>query len=233
MLSVEIDGGVELRSAMKRFTPDLAKQLDDEMRAALRPIVRKARGFVPAEAPLTQWNIYSQEQKGRFPWFNSLEVRRGIYETTETPAPNRKGFSYAASILNTTAGGGIYETAGRKNPNGRKQAPMADVYTDAGTPRARLSGKRIRSGTKNQSRSNNPNAGKQFINAMPPLYKSERVKGQSGRRTKRFDGRLIFRAWGEDQGRANNAALFAVDKAIKQFHARTRNRYTGTMKKAA
>lgn len=232
MLSVEIDGAVELRDAMARFTPDLAKNLDEDMRAALRPIVRKARGFVPANAPLTQWNIYSNEQKGRFPWFNSLEIRRGIFETTETPKANRKGFSYAASIINSTAGGGIYETAGRRNPNGRKQAPMANVYTDAGTSNARFSGKRIRSGTKNQSRSNNPNAGKQFIDAMPPLYKSERVKGQSGRRTKRFDGRLIFRAWGEDQGRANNAILTALDSSIKKFHARTNNRHK-TVKRVA
>ena len=72
--------------------------------------------------------------------------------------------------------------------------------------------------------SNNPNAGRQFIAAMPPLYKSERIKGQSGRRTKKFDGRLIFRAWGEDQGRANSAVLTAIDKSVRAFHARTNNR---------
>lgn len=231
MLSVEIDGAVELRDAMTRFTPDLAKNLDEDMRAALRPIVRKARGFVPAQAPLTNWNIYSQEQKGRFPWFNSLEIRRGIVETTETPAANRKGFSYAASILNTTAGGAIYETAGRKNPNGRKQNPIVAYAVKTG-PYTQTFGGYRRDTNKKLSSSNNPNAGKQFINAMPPLYKSGRVKGQSGRRTKRFDGRLIFRAWGEDQGRANNAVLTALDSSIKQFHTRTKNKHK-TVKRVA
>lgn len=228
MLSVEIDGGVELRGAMIRFTPDLAENLDNDMRKALKPIVRKARGFVPAEAPLTNWNIYSNERKGKFPWYNGLEIRAGIYETTETPRANKKGFSYAASILNTTAGGSIYETAGRRNPHGRKQAPMKKVYGDRGV----YTGKQIRSGTKNQSLSDNPMAGQMFINAMPPLYKSERIKGQSGQRSKRFDGRLIFKAWGEDQGRANDAVLRAVDEAVRQFHARTKYKHK-TIKKAA
>lgn len=219
MLSVEIDGGVELRDAMKRFTPDLAKQLDDEMRAALHPIVRKARGFVPAQAPLSQWNIYSNEQKGQFPWFNSLEIRGGIYETTETPAPNRKGFSYAASIVNSTAGGAIYETAGRRNPNGRKQNPIVPYAVKTGPYTQKFGGYR-RDSNKKLSRSDNPNAGKQFISALGPLYKVARRKGQSGRVSKKLNGRLIFRAWGEDQGKANDATLRAIDKAVKNYKNR-------------
>lgn len=232
MLSVEIDGAVELRDAITRFTPDLANNMDTEIRDALRPIVRKARGFVPTQAPLTNWNIYSQERKGRFPWFNSLEIRAGIFQTTETPAPNRRGFSYAASIMNSTAGGAIYETAGRKNPNGRKQSPMVKHYTDAGTPAARFEGNYIRSSNKKMSMSNNPNAGRQFIAAMGPLYKVARQKGQSGRVSKKFNGRLIYRAWGEDQGRANGAVLTSIDKTIKTFHARTGRKHK-TIRRAA
>lgn len=232
MLSVEIDGAVELRDAMVRFTPDLARNMDDEVREALAPIVRRARGFVPASAPLTQWNIYSREQKGKFPWFNSLEIRRGIYQTNESPARNKRGFSYAASIINSTAGGAIYETAGRKNPNGRKQSPMVKQYTDAGTPKARFEGKYIRSANKKMSMSNNPNAGRQFIQAMPPLYKVERAAGQTGRVSKKFNGRLIFKAWGQDQGKANGAVLTSIDKTITAFHARTGRKHK-TVRKVA
>ena len=35
MLSVELDGAVELRSAMWRFTPDLAQNLDNEIQTSL------------------------------------------------------------------------------------------------------------------------------------------------------------------------------------------------------
>lgn len=232
MLSVEIDGAVELRDAMARFTPDLADNMEKQIQTALRPIVRKARGFVPSQAPLSMWGFYSQQRKGKFPWFNTLEVKAGIYATTQTPARNKRGFSYAASIINSTAAGAIIETAGRRNPNGRKQAPMMRQYTDAGTPKARFEGKYIRSGTKNMSRSNNPNAGKQFIAALAPLYKSERVIGQKGRRSKKFDGRLIFKAWGQDQGRANSAVLTAIYQSIRAFHARTGNKHK-TVRRAA
>lgn len=232
MLSVELDGAVELRSAMWRFTPDLAQNLDNEIQSALYPIVRKARGFVPSQAPLSGWESASRDKRGRFPWFNGMEVRQGIYSTTESPKANKKGFTYAASIVNSTAAGSIYETAGRKNKNGRKQAPMMKKYTDAGTPNARWQGEWIRSGTKNQSRSNNPNAGKQFIAAMPPLVKADTLK-RAGRPSRKSTGRLIFKAWAQDQGRTNGAVLTAIDKTIQEFHARTKSKFIGTTKKAA
>lgn len=233
MLNVEIDGGVELRERMRKFTPDLADRLENEMRFALNPIVRKARGFVPASAPLSKWNLYSQQRKGNFPYYDAAEIRNGIYLNLDTTKPNRKGFSYAASIVNSTAGGAIYETAGRKNPNGRKQNPMVNYYANAGTKNATLAGRK-RDSNKRLSQSDNPNAGKQFIDAMGVMYKVARIKGQSGRVSKKFNGRLIFRAWGEDQGKVNNAVLIAIDKAVKEFHARTKSRYTtSTMKRAA
>lgn len=225
MPSVEIDGAVELREAMRKFTPDLAHNLETFMLNALNPIVRKARGFAPVDAPLTQWGIYSAKRIGRFPWYNAIEVRSGIYATTNPSIPNRRGFSYAASIVNTTAAGSIYETAGRKNPNGRKQAPMVNIYDNAGTPRATFSGKRERQSGKRYSQSDNPNAGKQFIDALGPLYKVSRMKGQSGKLSRKMNGRLIYRAWGEDQGRVNGAILSTIDKTLKDFNNRTAYRF--------
>ena len=231
MLSVELDGAVELRDAMTRFTPDLANNMDNEIRDALTPIVRKARGFVPTQAPLKNWNIYSRERKGKFPWFNSLEIRAGIFYTTESPARNKRGFSYAASIVNSTPAGSIVETAGRKNPNGRKQNPIVPYAVKTGAYSQEFGGYR-RDTNKKLSSSPNPNAGRQFISALGPLYKVARQKGQSGRVSKKFNGRLIFRAWGQDQGRANGAVLTSIDKTIRAFHARTGNKHK-TIRRAA
>lgn len=225
MPSVEIDGGVELRKAMKKFAPDLAANLEKEMNDALYPIVRRARGFVPSAAPLSRWEKASQRKTGKFPWYNAMEIRQGIRHITEGSEPNRKGFAYAAQIVNETAAGSIYETAGRRNPNGRKQSPFTNYYGKQGE----VLGQK-RSFNKRQSMSNNPNASRQFIAAMPPLYKTDRVKGQSGRRNKKMDGRLIFRAWGEDQGRANAAVLTSIDKAVRQF--KNRMGYVRTRKAA-
>ena len=214
MPSTELDGAVELQWALGQFAPDLANQLEKEIDRALRPIVHKARGFVPSTAPLSMWETYSRQRKGRFPWFNAMEIKNGIYHTTEASKPNRRGFSYAASILNTTAAGSIYETAGRANKNGRKQSPRSNYYDKSGN----LLGQK-RSFNKRLSMSDNPNAGKQFIDAMPPLYKVNRMKGQSGRASRKMNGRLIYRAWGEDLGRTNNAVLTAIDTTLKNFKA--------------
>lgn len=224
MLSVEIDGAVELRDAMARFTPDLASNMEKQIQTALRPIVRKARGFVPSQAPLSTWGFYSQQRKGKFPWFNTLEIRAGIYATTETPARNKRGFSYAASIVNSSAVGSIIETAGRRNPNGRPQGKYETVTIKSSNPAIGTYSYKTTT-NKKFGKSNNPNAGKQFIAALAPLYKSERVIGQRGRRSKKFDGRLIFKAWGQDQGRANSAVLTAIDQSIRAFHARTGNKH--------
>lgn len=214
MLSAELDGGVELRTAMHKFTPDLANNLEAYMEHALRPIVSKARGLVPNEAPLSRWALYSTERKGNFPFYDAVEIKQGIKSSTEPTKPNRKGFAYAAEIVNKTAAGSIIETAGRKNPNGRRQAPKGNT-------------------SKKYSQSSNPNAGKQFIAALDPIYqvRSKNHKGASGRRF--MNGRLIFKAWGEDEGRINGTILAVVDKTIQEFHKRSGNAYLGGTKKKA
>lgn len=204
MASVEIDGGVELRNALNSFTPFLARRLEKQMETALIPIVTKARGFLPVEAPLSTWQLYSVQRIGRFPHYNALAIARGIVIDTKPSKPNKKGWAYAASIKNTTAAGAIYETAGRKNKNGRKPAPKGEK-------------------SRKFSQSANPNAGQQFIQSLGPLYKVQRAKGQSGRVSRKMNGRLIYRAWGEDQGKALGAVNKAIDDSIREFHSKTFN----------
>jgi len=206
MLSAEVDGAVELRAAMRKFTPNLANNLEAYIAHALRPIVSKAKGYVPSEAPLSKWALYSRERKGSFPFYDSAEIKAGIEASTEPTKPNRKGFAYAAEVVNSTVVGSIIETAGRKNPNGRKQAQRGDT-------------------SRKYSQSANPYAGKQFIDALEPIYKaqSKTRKGASGRR--KMNGRLIFKAWGEDQGKINGNIISVVDKTIQEFYKRTGSRF--------
>jgi hypothetical protein len=107
-----------------------------------------------------------------------------------------------AAIYNKSAVGAIYETAGRKNPNGQ---PWVG-------PKAGGASKKV-------SRSNNPTAGKTFIDNLDPLVSS--LQGQ---------GRLIYRAWAEDKGKAHGIVMRAVDKSITEFYARSS---AGTLGKAA
>jgi hypothetical protein len=52
--------------------------------------------------------------EARFPTWDSKIAKRGITFRTTPSKPNRRGFSYAASIHNKSAIGAIYETAGRR-----------------------------------------------------------------------------------------------------------------------
>jgi hypothetical protein len=202
-MATQVKGVKELRYALRNFEPDLAKELQDEMVFFLKPIVKKARGYIPSDFTPSHWRANSKT--GKWPIYNATLMRRGIGYKTTPSKPNRRGFSYAASINNKTASGSIFETAGRKNPGGMPKAPK-------GTPRT----------NKNFSHSNNPLAGSQFISALDnasPLKQGNTRTG-SGRRGRYMVGRLIFRAWAEDQGKANAAIMKALQNAANNFKNR-------------
>ena len=158
-MATQLKGASELRTALRKFEPDLAKELQDEMAAFLKPIVQKARGYVPSDFTPSHWR--GDTKTGKWPIYNATLMRRGIGYKTTPSKPNRRGFSYAASIANKTASGAIFETAGRKNPGGMMKAPK-------GTPRT----------NKNFSHSNNPQAGAQFIRALENASLDYHAKNQ-------------------------------------------------------
>ena len=203
-MATQLKGASQLRTALRKFEPDLAKELQDEVAALLKPIVKKARGFIPSDFTPSHWR--GDTKTGKWPIYNATLMRRGIGYKTTPSKPNRRGFSYAASIHNKTASGAIFETAGRKNPGGMQKAPK-------GTPRT----------NKNFSHSNNPLAGSQFISALDnasPL-KQGNVRNQgSGRRGRYMVGRLIYRAWAEDGGKTYAAVTKAIEGAADKFRAR-------------
>jgi hypothetical protein len=203
MATAQLVGVKELRSALRKFEPDLSKELQTEVANFLKPIVRKARGYIESDFTPSNWR--GETKTGKWPIYNATLMRRGIgYKTTPTK-PNRRGFIYAASMHNKTASGAIYETAGRKNPSGMQKAPR-------GTPRT----------NKNYSHSNNPQAGNQFIRALEnasPLAQGNTRVG-SGRRGRYMKGRAIFRAWAEDQNKTEGAVIKAIESAATKFRLR-------------
>jgi hypothetical protein len=199
-MRIEIRGNADLRKAMRRFTPDLEKALKKELTQILKPIVREAKGFVPAQSPMSGWAGRSFNQ-GRFPTYNASTIKAGITYSTTASKINSNGFSSMARIENKSRVGAIYESAGR---NGLDGQPWVG---------------RNGSASNRFSHSNNPTAGKTFIENLPPLISS--LKGR---------GRLIYRAWAENQGRAEGAAMKAIDTAIRQFRTNVK---TATSQKAA
>jgi hypothetical protein len=216
-MPTEVKGAIALRKALKNFAPDLAKETQKELGNLLKPITNKARGFIPSQAPISGWARSSSTAWGSDRIWSTGKAKRGIGYKTTPSKPNKQGFRALARVVNASAAGAIYETAGRLNPNGREQAPMARVVREGQSNY----GKMIRSGNKNQSKSNNPAAGNMFIEAMDQYGQIVDANNQTGagRRSRKMKGRAIFRAWKEDGGKTNAAIIKAIENSKVKFYA--------------
>ena len=172
-MPVEVKGLSELRRALNKFEPEMKKQLDREIRSFLAPVVKEARAYAPQEIPgLSNWTK-AQTEGAKFPRYDVSVVRRGIKVKLGASKRNTNGFKTLIAIVNNSAAGAIFETAGRKNP--------------FGSPK---------------SRSQNPYAGRHFIGA---INAQGMMKGKDKER-----GRLIYRAWDENQGKALANVMRAI-----------------------
>jgi hypothetical protein len=189
-MRIEINGVKETRKAIRTFAPDLNKELNKELRKALAPIAQKAKGYVEVTPPMRGWTARSFSE-GKFPPYSAGTIKSGIGFSTKAGKTTRSGFTSNAQIFNKTMAGAIYETAGRANAEGQPWV-----------------GAKAGGASKKVSRSVNPRAGAQFIANLPELTSS--LMGR---------GRLIYRAWAEDQGKAYGAAMTAIDTADRKFMA--------------
>lgn len=200
-MPVVVQGVPELKKALKRFAPDLLKEMNAEIRVALKEVTTDAKAKVPGQAPggLYNWQDNGQIVKSRtgratgFPKYNANVICRGLTYSLGRSKRNRSGFASLYSLLNKSASGAIAETAGRANPSGS-----------------------------NRSQSNNPNAGARFIGGMNGIGAMKSLDGRQ-----KSTGRILFAAYAENQGRALDATMKAIDKAAKALKARS------TVKKAA
>ena len=212
-MPVEVKGALELRKAIKKFSPDLAKETRKELATLLAPIVKTARGFIPGDAPLSGWGR-SATTTGKFPIWDSKAAKSGIGYKTSPSKPNKQGFKALARIVNVSAAGTIYETAGRVNPGGRSQS------TTITKKKSYYEYSYTRSGTRKESNSTNPQAGKQFIDAINSdgLIVDANNQTGAGKRSRKMKGRAIFKAWANDGGKTNAAVLKAIENSKIKFY---------------
>jgi hypothetical protein len=190
-MPVEVKGLVETKRALRQFSPDLLKEMNDEIKKAMTVVRDDAREYVPFTV-LTGWTNRHGTWANRS--FSSTEVKKGIVYSQGRSQANYNGFRSYYRVINTTAAGAIFETAGRKNPQGQPWA-----------------GKN-KSGNKKYSHSNNPNAGRQFIASLQgTLVGSDKDRG-----------RLIYRAWAEDNSKVIPAGIAAINKAKIKFNKKAK-----------
>lgn len=176
-MPVKVEGLINFRTALRQIAPDLAQQMDKDVKKILYPIVKDARDLVPTQLPgLSQWMTskrVAQQPIGaarKFPLYNPRQVKSGIVASAKVGKPNSNGFAAVYTIRNNSAAGAIMETSGRKNPSGQPWVGRKNL------------------GDRNSSHSRNPDAGLHFINSM-----GGKMAGNG-----KLRGRLIYRAWNEN-----------------------------------
>ena len=209
-MPVNVSGIKEMKKALSLVDKDLLKEVQGEIRAAMIPIRDKAKAYAPQDTEvLSGWTkaagLIGPMRYRTFPKYNHAQVVDGIKYSAGSNKRNNKGWSATNYVSNNSAPGKIFEIAGRKSgPNG---APWIGLKAD--------------NNNKEISHSLNPQAGAQFIAAMPALVNA-RPQGMSGNnRGYKQKGRLIFRAAAEEQGHAMQRILKALDKTAATFQKRT------------
>lgn len=197
-MSVEIKGVKTTLKAIRKVDPELLKEMQKQLKAVMIPIRDKARGYAPSPQPdnLYGWN---EDTVGK-----TITARNSAFRTFNTEGRLRLFPLYDYETVKK----GIYYSSGGsdKNRNGWRalyfvanRSAAGAIYETAG-----------RAGTtsRNGYKSNNPGAGAHFVSRMGPLYGDKREER----------GRMIFRAWAEDQGKAQAAVVKAIENTINAFN---------------
>jgi hypothetical protein len=172
-MPASVKGAVALRKSLRSFTPDLAKALPKEVAAALKPITKTAKGYLPDNSSVLSGWLARENSQSRFPAYDAKIAKAGISYKTTPSKPNRRGFRSLARVFNKSAAGAIYETMGRKTPSSR------------------------------------------FVQNQTGKYGSQ-MKG-----TDKMEGRALFRAYEENNGKARDAVLKAIRSAADQLNQRS------------
>ena len=200
-MPVNVTGVQATLKDMRNLDRNLANQMNKQIKNAMMPILEKSQAYVPANSQmLSGWTkadaFGPQSRKYRaFPKYDQAEVVKGIIY--------RQGANNSG------------EVAGAKFRR-RFQVTHYIANTSAGGAIYETSGRL--SASARASRSLNPNARAQFLEPLGPLYGT---RGTSDPRFGNTDqrGRLIYRAWDEDNGKAARAVNLAIDTAVAQFNA--------------
>lgn len=167
-MRTELVGASDLRKALRKFSPDLDKEVRSEIVEFLKPVVKKARKYMPSNDAMPSGFVGTSEPD-RFPKYDAAVARRGIGYKLASTKPNNRGWSATVSIHNKTRAGAIYETAGSKSG-------IIGNFTP------RLPGQLTTSGS--------------------------------------MKGRAMYRAYAEDEGKAKDGVIQALEKAAAKFNAK-------------
>lgn len=218
-MPVEVVGVEDVLKGLNFFDDDLYNRIRTVLTPLMQQVEANAKKEVPGNSEvLSGWTkpISSTVNYRPFPKYDQATVKGGIGYKQGKNVQFKNGFQVENYVYNISAAGRIYETAGRKNPQGR--APiMSTSLKELGNVQG-FEG--TKSGKKRSTRdysSNNPFAGYQFVSALEPVTSQPKIKGvrASGVKTK---GRLIYKAFAQKSPSIYAAILQAIDATAIDFN---------------
>jgi hypothetical protein len=229
-MPAEVVGVKDVLTGLSFIDEDMRQRIRNAIDPIMRGVAYKAKSYVPGNSEvLSGWTKPSNPEINYrpFPKYDAGTVKAGIGYNAGENKTFKNGFKVSNYVYNVSAAGRIYETAGRKNPQGRAPFQQIDP-TRPNTTFGKVQGfegkSKAREYTYNKSTrefaSNNPFAGYQFVTSMPGLTSQPKIKGVrgGGRKTK---GRLIYKAWAQDSGKVYDAILNAINATAIQFNKAT------------
>ena len=216
-MPVVVAGVKDVLNGLSFIDEDLRVRISTAIDPLMREVAEKAKGFVPSNAQvLSGWSKpLSSAIERPFPKYDGGVVKAGIGYNPGKNKILQNGWQVSQYVYNVSRAGSIYETAGRLNPQGR--APFTFKHEGSGT----YVTKSARSKALDFYDSNNPFASQQFIGALEPVTKPKRVPGVRGASGRKMQGRLIFKAWAQDNMKVYEAILKAIDKTAVEFTRKT------------
>ena len=197
-MPVEITGLADTLKLMNKFAPDLYKQMNADVKGAMLPIRDSARAMVPTPQPtnLTSWNMNAKQ--------GVISARSSMFRETTTKTAQRMFPLYDATEVRR---GLVYRQGASKANKSGFRSVFYLANTSAAGAIYETSGRKNPGGSP-RSKSRNPNAGAYFISHMgTPLYGSGMQRG-----------RLLYKAWDQDHGKAYQKVLNTINGACVAFN---------------
>ena len=181
---------------IRRISPDLLKEMNREIKVLTTGMVSDAKGYAPRTVPagLSHWADSGRQWSA----FDGSEIVKGIKVSTARNKIGTKGWSSQVKLLNASAAGAIYETAGRKNPQGQPHLKVAKGQKRGGA-------------VKGYSNSNNPEAGYWF---------NKQIARQSGLIVRGKQGRIITKTVEDRAPYIENEMRDVISRATKMLNAK-------------
>ena len=218
-MPVEVIGVDDVQKGLSFIDEDMYNRIKIALVPMMKRVEAQAKSYVVGDSEvLSGWAKPASANLNYrpFPKYNAALVKGGIGYKEGKNVQFKNGFQVENYVYNVSAAGRIYETAGRRNPQGR--APiMSTTLKELGNVQG-FEGKK--SGKKRSTRdysSNNPFAGYQFVSALEPVTSQPKIKGvrSGGVKTK---GRLIYKAFANQSPQIFQAIFKAINETAVDFN---------------